>query len=207
MKLVSIVLAGGACERFGGSKLGAILGGRPLLAHALDSAAAASDDIVVVVGHCPDVSGLANDWASATGMAVRIIAAADSAEGMGASLRAGLEVLAPDVDGAFVFLGDMPFIPGALLAQLADALARGAAAAAPTYHGVRGHPVLLGRSLIAQRARIMGDRGASGLLASEPGLVLIEAESDGVLFDIDTPAALAEASALARRLHLWRDVA
>lgn len=195
MKLSSVVLAGGGGERFGGGKLGNLLAGRPLLAHALDTAAAAADDIVVVVGTSPQAADLAWAWASDQECTVRIVAAADQGEGMGASLRAGLEALDPDVDGAFVFLGDMPFVPLAILPLLIEALAQGAPAASPTFGGVRGHPVLLGRSIIARRSLIGGDRGAGGLLSREPGLVLVAADSDGVLFDIDTPDDLALANA------------
>ena len=194
MKLACVVLAGGAGERFGGGKLGMMLGGRPLLAYALDAAAAASGDIVVVVGASPVATDLARSWASARRTGVRLVAAVDQTEGMGASLRAGLGGVDADADGAFVFLGDMPFVPPTIAPLLAAALA-GGAAEAPTFGGVRGHPVLLGRRLIERRSLISGDRGAGGLLAREPGVVLVESDSDGVLFDVDTPADLAAASA------------
>ena len=195
MKLACVVLAGGAGERFGGGKLGMMLGGRPLLAYALDAAAAAGGDIVVVVGASPVATDLARAWASARRTGLRLVAAVDQTEGMGASLRAGLGAVDADPDGAFVFLGDMPFVPPTIAPLLAAALAGGAAAAAPTFGGVRGHPVLLGRRLIERRSLISGDRGAGGLLAREPGVVLVESDSDGVLFDVDTPADLAAASA------------
>ena len=195
MKLACVVLAGGAGERFGRGKLGMMLGGRPLLAYALDAAAAAGGDIVVVVGASPVATDLARSWASARRTGVRLVAAVDQTEGMGASLRAGLGAVDADADGAFVFLGDMPFVPPTIAPLLAAALADGAAAAAPTFGGVRGHPVLLGRRLIERRSLISGDRGGGGLLAREPGVVLVESDSDGVLFDVDTPADLAAASA------------
>lgn len=194
-ELSSIVLAGGAGARFGGRKLAARLGGRPLLAHALDVAAAVGGNMVVVVGSCPEAARLASDWANERRCAVRIVAAADQTEGMAASLRAGLEALDPAAKGAFVFLGDMPFVPPGMIPLLAAALAGGATAAAPTFGGVRGHPVLLGRGMIDRRTLIIGDKGAGGLLSGEPGLVLVEAGSDGVLFDVDTPADLAAAGA------------
>ena len=195
MKLAAVVLAGGAGERFGGGKLGTMLGGRPLLAYALDAAAASGGDIVVVTGTSPVAADIAHAWARGTQTSVRIVAAENPTEGMGASLRTGLAAVDPDTDGAFVFLGDMPFVPLLILPLLAAELARGAPAAAPVFRGVRGHPVLLGRGLIERRALISGDRGAGGLLASEPGLVLIETDCDGVLFDIDTPEHLAAARA------------
>lgn len=194
MKLSSIVLAGGAGERFGGRKLSAALAGRPLLEFALDAAASAAPDLVVVIGAAPEVADLVHEWSKVGCRPFRIVAADDPSEGMGASLRAGLAALPVDVDGAFVFLGDMPWIPASVIAPLARALAAGAAAAAPVFAGQRGHPVLLGRGLIAQYDRIAGDRGAGELLRSEAGVVLIDVDDDGVLFDVDTPEDLAKRS-------------
>ena len=209
MKLAALVLAGGAGERFGGGKLGMMLGGRPLLAYALDAAAASGGAIVVVAGTSPAAADIARAWARWMPTSMRIVAAENPTEGMGASLRAGLAAVDPDTDGAFVFLGDMPFVPHAILPLLAAELARGAPAAAPVFGGVRGHPVLLGRGLIERRALISGDRGAGGLLSSEPGLALVEAPDDGVLLDIDTPEDLAAACArqakATNRADLHRD--
>ena len=192
MKLASVVLAGGAGERFGGQKLSTLLAGRPLLIYALYAAAAAAEDIVVVVGTTPDVAGLAHSWSRTAHRIVRVVAAANQGEGMGASLRAGLDAVAPDEDGAFIFLGDMPFVPISIFPPLVRALAEGAPAAAPTYNGRRGHPVLLGRQLIARRSLVVGDRGAGDLLSGEQGLILIDAGDDGVLFDVDTSDDLVE---------------
>ena len=187
MKLAAIVLAGGAGKRFGDQKLRAPLLDRPLLSFALDAAAAAADDVIVVVGAAPNVADIAHEWSRTERRPVCVLVAADPGEGMGASLRTGLQALGPDVDGAFVFLGDMPFVSAGIIQPLIDAFAAGAPAAAPTFNGHLGHPVLLGRHLIAQSAFVVGDRGARDLLSSEPGLVLIDAGDDGVLFDVDTP--------------------
>lgn len=193
MKLASVVLAGGVGERFGGAKLSSILGNRPLLAFALDAAAAAAEDIVVVVGTDPDTFDLVLAWSRLQRRAVEVVAAANQSEGMGASLRSGLAAVAPAADGVFVFLGDMPFIPVNIFGPMIEALAEGASAVAPTYGGSRGHPVLLGHRLIAQRSLFVGDRGAGSVLSNEPGLILIEGYDDGVVFDVDTSDDLAEA--------------
>lgn len=193
MKVAALVLAGGAGQRFGGAKLLAPLAGRALIDHALDAAAAAADEITVVVGHDPAVADHARGWARANQRPVRIVVVSDPAEGMGASLRTGLASLDPDTDGAFVYLGDMPCLPPGIAEPLARALAAGAGAAAPRCAGRRGHPVLLGRELIARHPRIAGDRGAAALLADAANFVTVETSDDGVLFDVDTEADLAEA--------------
>jgi molybdenum cofactor cytidylyltransferase len=111
---------------------------------------------------------------------------------MAASLRAGLAALPPDTAAAFVFLGDMPAVPHGLARRLAQALdERGAAAAAPTFHGERGHPALFAAELFAALRGLRGDQGARTILdALGPRLALVETADPGVRFDIDTAADL-----------------
>ena len=102
----AIVLAAGAGVRFGGGKLLAPYQGAPLLHAALAAAQAAPVRSVTVV------TGAGAEAVSAAVRAfapeIRIVHATDHAEGMAASLRAGVATLAVDTEGAFLFLGDMP---------------------------------------------------------------------------------------------------
>jgi len=120
-----------------------------------------------------------------------IVQAHDYAEGMGASLRTGIASLPADVAGAFVFLGDMPRAPTAVLGPMAEAVRAGALAAAPVFRGQRGNPVLLARELFPQLLALTGDAGARGVLQGlGDRLALIESPDDGVLFDVDVPSDL-----------------
>jgi molybdenum cofactor cytidylyltransferase len=185
----AIVLAAGSATRFGGGKLIAAFAGRPLLHGALAAAKAAPvTSIVVVTG--ADAEAVAA-CARAFDPAVRLVHAADHAEGMAASLRAGVDALPDDVQAAFVFLGDMPRVPHAVLAPLAQAVAQGATAAAPTFAGRRGNPVVLSRALFADVQALTGDMGARPVLQRlGDRLALVEAADDGVLFDVDAPGDL-----------------
>jgi molybdenum cofactor cytidylyltransferase len=117
---------------------------------------------------------------------VRIVHAPDHAEGMGASLRTGIASLPPDAAAAFVFLGDMPRVPHDVARSLAEAVANGASAAAPTFGGRRGNPVLLARELFPGLLALQGDEGARRILQGiGDRLALVEAPDDGVLFDVD----------------------
>jgi molybdenum cofactor cytidylyltransferase len=99
--------------------------------------------------------------------------------------------LGPDRLGVFVFLGDMPHIPIDVLALLADAVSAGASAAAPTFRGEMGHPVVIGAPLFPRLNALKGDRGARGLLEQlGPHLARIPCSDPGVLFDVDTRDAL-----------------
>ena len=149
----ALILAAGAGRRFGGApKQLAPVRGRPLLSHVV--AAAAPYRPLVVLGARADEIRAAVDVGDH-------VVAADWAEGMAASLRAGAAALGP-VDRAVVLLGDQPFITAAAIEAV---LALGGDAARATYDGAPGHPVVLGRRVLARVGELRGDAGARELLA------------------------------------------
>ena len=192
--LEAIVLAAGFGSRFGGGKLLAPWRGGVLIDGALGAAFAAPvRSVTVVTGADERVAAAASAFAEQAGETSRldILFAPEHAEGMGASLRTGIAAMPGDAEGAFVFLGDMPRVPVSVLALLAQALADGAAAAAPTFEGQRGHPVLFSSALFEPMRALSGDAGARHLLAGlGDAFVTVPAETDGVLFDVDRPEQL-----------------
>lgn len=186
----AVVLAAGSASRFGGGKLTAPFEGAPLLHAALAAARAApAASVVVVTG--ADAEAVAA-CAHAFDPDIRLVHAPGHAEGLAASLRTGVAALPAATRAAFVFLGDMPRVPHAVLAPLAGAVAQGAPAAAPTFQGRRGNPVVLSRALFPQVLALTGDAGARRVLdALGERLALVEAPDDGVLFDVDAPGDLA----------------
>ncbi len=182
----AIVLAAGAGSRFGGGKLLAAWGPGVLLEAALAAAFAAPvRSVTVVVG--ADAARVAEAVRSFDPRAL-VVHAPDHAEGMAASLRAGVASLPADAEAAFVFLGDMPRVPTPVLQTMAQALQAGALAAAPVFEGRRGNPVLLHADLFPQILALTGDAGARGVLQGlGDRLALVESVDDGVLFDVDTP--------------------
>jgi len=188
LSIAAIVLAAGSARRFGGGKLLAPFEGQPLLHHALAAARAAPvTEVIVVTGADAEAVGAC---AQAFDPAIRLVHAADHAEGMAASLRAGVAAV-PEATAAFVFLGDMPRVPHEVLAPLAQAVRDGAAAAAPVFGGRRGNPVVLSRDLFADVAALTGDTGARPILERlGQRLALVDASDDGILFDVDAPADL-----------------
>jgi molybdenum cofactor cytidylyltransferase len=192
--LEAIVLAGGAGARFGGGKLTHPWRGGALIDGALGAALASpARRVILVTGADPAVEAAARTFAERHGDAARLIVThcPDHAEGMGATLRAGVAALPLDAAGAFVFLGDMPLIPPDILPRLADAVAAGAPAAAPIFEGKRGHPVLFASALFPRLRALVGDQGAREVLTSlGASLALVETDDPGVLTDIDRPADL-----------------
>jgi len=197
--LHAVVLAAGSAGRFGGRKLLAPWQEGVLLDGALAAAFAAPvDRVTVATGADADaVHAAARAFADARpdGARLRVVHAANYSGGLSQSLGAAIAALPPDSAGAFVFLGDMPDVPHAVLPPLAEALAVGAKAAAPFYRGRRGHPVLFAASLLPELMALEGDQGARAVLDRlGPALARIEAPSAGVLLDIDTPSQLAAAT-------------
>ena len=188
--LWAVVLAAGAGRRFGSGKLLVPWRGGALLDGALDAALAAPVAGVVVVTGAD--SRVESHVRGRDDSRLRPVHAVDHAQGLSASLKAGLAALPPEAAGALVFLGDMPLIPRAVLAPLAEALRAGASAAAPVCGGRRGHPAALSRALFADIAGLEGDQGAGRLLDGLGSqLARVETADPGVLADIDRPEDLA----------------
>ena len=185
-RIVAIVLAAGAARRFGGRKQLAPLRGRPLLEHALAAAAAApSGATVVVLGAHAEEIERGVELGGAT-----VVRCTDWERGQGASLRAGLAALGPDVDAALVTLGDVPFVPTAASERLLAARRPGLAALRASYDGRPGHPVLIERRLFAPLTAAPADANPAALLR-EAGIRAVECGDLGDPADVDTPEQLA----------------
>jgi molybdenum cofactor cytidylyltransferase len=195
--VAAIVLAAGAGRRFGGGKLTAPWRGGVLLDGALTAALRApADRVVLTVGADPAVAAAARACAERLDATDRLelVGVEGWDEGLAASLRTAVQALAPEVAAAFVFLGDMPAIPPDLPAALLAAMTNDVDAAAPEIVGDLGHPVLIAADLFPALADLRGDRGARALLLGLGiRLARVPTSERGVLMDVDTPAALADA--------------
>lgn len=192
-----LLLAAGAGRRMGGPKALVEIDGVPLVRRALDVLRAGGcGPLLVVLGAAADEvrAVLPPD---ATG-----VEALDWAEGMGASLRAGLAALEADthVDVALVQLVDLPGVTAAAVRRLAAAADGAATLARAAYAGRPGHPVLLGREhWAAVRAGAIGDAGARAYLAGNAAVRLVECGDVAQPDDVDTPEQLAALTPPERR--------
>ena len=184
MRVAAVVLAAGSARRMGAEKLNLAFDGRTVLECALAPYRAAKGLAQVVIVLRPDFEPAA----SLEG--VRPVRCQEHAEGMGASLRAG--VAASDADAWLIGLGDMPRLTASTVDALVSALAEGTnSIVAPVHDGRRGHPVGFSRRWREALLSVRGDQGARGILAAHADAVhRVGVDDPGALFDIDVPADL-----------------
>jgi molybdenum cofactor cytidylyltransferase len=150
-----LVLAAGEGRRFGGPKQLAEVGGRPLIEHALAAVRGLGRVVVVLGARAGEIRAGADPGGA------EVVVCEDWAEGMGASLRRGLEALA-GADEVVVTLADQPFITPAVVERVR---AVPGPAVRAVYDGVPGHPVVVRAPLLARAGELRGDRGFRGLAA------------------------------------------
>jgi molybdenum cofactor cytidylyltransferase len=176
------VLAAGGGSRFGGGKLLAKFGGRPIIEAVLDNLREAPvDEIIAVVG--ADAERLREVCERHS---VRTVANEEWEWGQSTSVVAGLR--ASGGRAAVVLLGDQPFVGAEAVARLVAAFAEGAKVAVATYEGKRRNPVLFSREVWPLlETELAGDEGARSVLRRHPELVVeVPCEGVGDPTDVDT---------------------
>ena len=194
--IAAVVLAAGASRRFGSDKLLHSLTLRgvtlPLAAHSLLPWLETFGQITVVVR--PGAEIFCNAIETALGEidpdSIRWIECADAAQGMAASLVCGVRANS-DATGWLIGLADMPAVPVSAIAAVRNALLGGAALAAPSRAGRRGHPVGFASHYYGQLLDLQGDNGARRLLERDISHVTdIRIDDAGIFADIDAPGDL-----------------
>jgi nicotine blue oxidoreductase len=161
----AVVLAAGEASRFGSPKQ------QLMLADVLRAVRASSVDELVVVEGAYELDTDAtvvrcNSWE----------------RGVGASLRCGLEALPAVAEAAVVVLADGPDLSPEAIDRVIAAWRGGAGdALAASYGGVRGHPVLLARSVWND----VPDEGARALVSA-----FVHCDDLGHPGDVDYPEDL-----------------
>lgn len=169
-----VVLASGRGERFiasggRGSKLQALLAGRPVLQRTLDAVRASG-----LAWHLEDAGHA----------------------GMGDSIAAGVRATR-DAGGWLILPGDLPLVRPDTLLAVAQALGKHAVVV-PVCAGQRGHPVGFAAACGDELVLLQGSEGAARVVRSHGATELI-VDDVGTVTDIDTLAALAEAERILAR--------
>ncbi|MEU3984277.1 nucleotidyltransferase family protein [Streptomyces sp. NPDC026672] len=190
-RVAGLLLAAGGGRRLGGRPKALLAHrGRPLVEHAVGVLRAAGcERIHVVLGAAAQA---VRERADLSGCV--LVDNPDWAQGMGSSLRTGLDSLAgTDAEAALVLLVDQPGIGPAAVSRVVGAYTAGASLVSAAYDGVRGHPVLFGAAHWAGiAASATGDQGARAYLRAHEGAIrLVECGDVAQAYDIDTEADLA----------------
>jgi molybdenum cofactor cytidylyltransferase len=172
---VVLVLASGRGERFAasggtGSKLQALLGGKPVLERTLDAVRA---------------SGLSWHVENA------------GHEGMGDCIAAAVRATR-DASGWLILPGDLPLVRPETLRAVAEALATHAVVLAH-YQGKRGHPVGFAATCRDALLLLHGPQGAALVVRAQAvasPVAQLELDDPGIVTDIDTVEDLAAAERL-----------
>jgi CTP:molybdopterin cytidylyltransferase MocA len=181
---ILILAAGSASRMRGADKLLEDVDGEPLLAHSARVALATGCRVTVTLP--PDRPGR---LVAIQGLAVTPVIVPDAAQGMAASLIAGLRAL-PAAAPVLMVLADLPDLTTkdlqaclAVWAKDPRAIPRGAAA-----DGTPGHPVGFPPDLRAELLALTGDTGARAVLARHADrLHLVRLPGTHATTDLDTP--------------------
>ncbi|OWU82318.1 hypothetical protein ATO6_22085 [Oceanicola sp. 22II-s10i] len=184
MSVTLLLLGAGAASRMrGGDKLMEVVYGRPLIARQAAAGLRAGLPVIVTLPPLPHPRG-----AALTEMPVARIEVPDAAEGMAASIRAGVRAVAPGTTGLMVLPADMPEVDADdIRAMAADwdgaEILRGAG-----QDGTPGHPVLFPADLFEELTQLSGDQGAREVLVRHRArLRLFPLPGRHALTDLDTP--------------------
>ena len=190
-QVCAIVLAAGRSRRMAPLNKLLVADGKglPMISRVVDNVLASrARPVIVVTGHERE-----RVEEALAGRPVLFAHAEEYAEGLSASLKAGLRAVPPDAEGILVCLGDMPLVTGPTLDRLIGAFdpEEGRAVVQPTFRGKQGNPMLWSREFLDEMLAISGDIGARHLAAKHADrLVEVEMADDAVLRDFDTTDAL-----------------
>jgi molybdenum cofactor cytidylyltransferase len=184
-RITAVVLAAGVSERMGSNKLLLPWGAGTVLGKTLDNLRSSSvHDICAVTGHeAEKVAAIAAGKGAWTVHNQRFEA------GMLSSLQAALRVLPDDREAVLVVLADQPMVGVDTIERLLAAQrATLAGLVAPTYAGKRGNPVLIARRYFSELLALPPGSAPRDLLQRHAGqLLLVPADNDAVLHDLDRP--------------------
>jgi molybdenum cofactor cytidylyltransferase len=147
------------------------------------------DEILVILG--PTGAETARVLAATP---ARVIWNPDPDSDMAASVRLGLEHLAPGAGGVLVFLVDHPLVSAATVKALRDAHALlPEAILIPSLEGKKGHPVLFPRAVLVEIRSLATLRD---VCRRDSGRVhFLPVDDPAILHDLDTPEAYSRALA------------
>ena len=177
-----VILAAGTSSRLGSDKLSLRIGNKSILEHTINRFFIdAIAEIIIVTGKFkPDLQK------KNTSPKIKYVNNPDYAAGMSSSVKRGLECISPSSDAVFIMPADIPLFDVKTVLHMIDVFMPNKIVI-PTYHGKKGHPVLLDRFFTKQCVNEQSEKILYDVIKKNEGAVeLLPVEDEGILFDIDT---------------------
>lgn len=186
MTVPILLLAAGSSSRMAPlDKLAQTIAGEPLLRRSARIARETGAPVVVVLP--PDRPQRLDFLA---GLDVTPVIAADAAQGMSASLRAGIAALPPGSTGVMILPADMPGFTPADLRGVLDRFTADPTRIlrATAEDGAPGHPTIFPADLFQPLQQVTGDEGGRSVLrANAERAVTVALPGNRATLDLDTP--------------------
>lgn len=186
-----LILAAGASRRMQGrDKLLEDIDGAPLLRIQTKKALNTGCEVFVTLPAAPHPR-----YAALEDLDVTRVPVPDAAEGMNASLRAGLRAVPRTFGAVMILLADMPEITLndlKTILQAVDTKSKTRIWRATTQTGAQGHPIVFSKQLLPELIELQGDHGGSAVVkAHADTTMLITLPENHARTDLDTPEAWA----------------
>jgi molybdenum cofactor cytidylyltransferase len=187
----SLILAAGESFRMGSDKALLSYHGSTFLEHIVETVRGAGlESITVVLGHHAEEIQRAVKLPG-----IKVVVNQNYRLGQTSSLQAGLRALdRRDVDAVLLCLVDHPAVSADVVKNLISAFENSRAPVViPTYHGRRGHPVLIAHELFAELLALNAGEGANVVIRKyREATKFVEVNDEGILIDVDEPETYRE---------------
>jgi molybdenum cofactor cytidylyltransferase len=194
--IAGVVLAAGGSSRLGQAKQLLAWRGETLIRRAVRAAAEARcNPVIVVVGETGNAirsdldireSRISSSPALETGARIEVVENAEWKNGVGTSIRRGLEELGESVEAVVLLTCDQPFVDASIIGRLIEEHQRaGKAIVASSYANTLGVPALFDRSLFGELRALPDQSGAKSIIAARYAEAASVRFEEGAI-DIDT---------------------
>ena len=182
----AVLLAAGYSSRMGELKPLLPLGGTTVIRRQVEMLSSLAGRITVVTGYRAE-----EVESHLEGSGAHIVYNPRFAEGMFASVKAGIRALMPETGEFLILPVDYPLITDRMIRQLLDAYREqeGCLVAYPSYRMRKGHPPVISSSCVEAILRYDGDMGLKGALkAFDSAACYMETDDMRCVMDMDTPS-------------------
>jgi molybdenum cofactor cytidylyltransferase len=184
MKLSILILAAGSSSRLGQPKQLVKFKGKTLIENVAEIALKISEEVLIVLGANSEMIG---EQLSSLGDNVSTVYNPDWQEGMGTSIRLGIEILEKKSDVVIILLSDQPFISQELLQKMVQTFAKNQKPIVScVYDDELGVPMLFDKTVFPSLLTLKGEKGAKSILAQFENKISTIDFKEGRI-DIDKP--------------------